>query len=97
MDEPFAALDPLTKATLLDDIARLKRELGFSSVLVTHDFSEALRLADRIAVMDQGRIIQVGSAEELIAHPANETVESLLAAPRQTAEDGGRAFRESEL
>ena len=92
MDEPFAALDPLTKASLLDDIVSLKREIGFSCVLVTHDFSEALRLADRIAVMDRGKIVQAGPAEELISTPANEMVESLLAAPRQAAEDIGRAF-----
>lgn len=94
MDEPFAALDPLTKSALLDDIVSLKRDLGFSSVLVTHDFSEALRLADRIAVMDKGQIVQAGSADDLISRPANEIVESLLAAPRQTAEDVGRAFRD---
>ena len=68
--------------------------LGFASVLVTHDFAEALKLADRIAVMDRGRIIQSGTPQELISNPANETVESLLAAPRQAAADIGRAFRE---
>jgi osmoprotectant transport system ATP-binding protein len=95
MDEPFAALDPLTKATLIDDISRLKAELGFASVLVTHDFSEALRLGDRIAVMDRGRIIQSGGPDELISNPANETVRSLLSAPRKSAEDVSKAFRDA--
>ncbi|MAN72838.1 MAG: glycine/betaine ABC transporter ATP-binding protein [Henriciella sp.] len=92
MDEPFAALDPLTRTGLIDDIARLKSELGFASVLVTHDFAEALRLGDRVAVMDGGRIIQKGAPAELIASPANDTVRDLLAAPRQLAETVGKAF-----
>ena len=95
MDEPFAALDPLTKDGLIGDIGRLRAQLGFASVLVTHDFSEALRLADRIAVMDGGQIVQAGTAAELIAAPANAAVEDLLAAPRQMAATVGRAFREA--
>lgn len=95
MDEPFAALDPLTKAGLLGDIEKLKAELGFASVIVTHDFGEALRLADRIAVMDEGRIVQEGTAEELIRAPTNATVSDLLAAPQQMAASISRAFRPS--
>ncbi len=95
MDEPFAALDPLTKSGLIADIARLKVELGFASVLVTHDFSEALQLADRIAVMDGGRIIQAGTARELIRAPASNAVENMLAAPREMADTVGKAFREA--
>lgn len=95
MDEPFAALDPLTKGGLISDIAGLKRELGFASVLVTHDFGEALRLADRIAVMDGGRIIQTGTASDLITSPASKAVEDLLAAPHEMAATVGKAFRES--
>lgn len=92
MDEPFAALDPLTKDSLLDDIARMRETLGFASVLVTHDFSEALRLADRIAVMDQGRIVQVGPADDLIHAPASPIVADLLKAPKSMADRIGRAF-----
>lgn len=94
MDEPFAALDPLTRTGLIDDIARLKSELGFAAVLVTHDFAEALRLGDRVAVMDGGRIIQVGPPSELISSPASDTVKELLAAPRQLAATVGDAFKE---
>lgn len=94
MDEPFAALDPLTRTGLIEDIARLKSELGFAAVLVTHDFAEALRLGDRVAVMDGGRIIQVGPPSELISSPANDTVKELLAAPRQLAATVGDAFKE---
>ncbi|WP_169712615.1 ATP-binding cassette domain-containing protein [Henriciella aquimarina] len=95
MDEPFAALDPLTKDGLIADIARMREELGFAAVLVTHDFSEALRLADRIAVMDGGQIVQTGTANELITAPATPAVEDLLAAPRQMAATVGKAFREA--
>lgn len=92
MDEPFAALDPVTKDGLIEDIAAMRGKLGFAAVIVTHDFSEALRLADRIAVMDGGRIVQAGAAEELIAAPASDAVGELLAAPRRTARAVSRAF-----
>ncbi|RIJ23346.1 ATP-binding cassette domain-containing protein [Henriciella barbarensis] len=97
MDEPFAALDPITRTSLIDDMARLKKELGFASVLVTHDFAEALRLSDRVAVMDGGRIVQRGTPAELIAKPATDTVRDLLAAPRRLAETVGRAFDGHEV
>lgn len=92
MDEPFAALDPLTKHGLMEDIARLRQELGFACVLVTHDFSEALRLADRIAVIDAGRIVQSGTAHQLITAPSGAVVAELLKAPRLMAERIGLAF-----
>jgi osmoprotectant transport system ATP-binding protein len=92
MDEPFAALDPLTKSALIDDIIRMRDELGFACVLVTHDFGEALTLADRIAVMDGGRIVQIGTPEDLITSPASDTVKTLLEAPRKMAAGISRAF-----
>ncbi len=96
MDEPFAALDPLTKDGLIDDVAALRSEIGFAAVIVTHDFSEALRFADRVAVMDAGGIVQIGRAEELIAAPAGHAVRDLLAAPRRTADAVARAFEAAE-
>lgn len=92
MDEPFAALDPVTKQQLIDDVEALRARLGFASILVTHDFSEALRLADRVAVMEGGRIAQIGAPETLIAAPATETVRTLLAAPLKTARAVSQAF-----
>ena len=92
MDEPFSALDPATKETLIEDIAKLRAALGFATIIVTHDFSEALRLADRIAVMDAGKIVQMGTARELIAAPASPAVEAMLNAPRRTAEAVAEAF-----
>lgn len=92
MDEPFSALDPATKEHLIEDIARLRSALGFAAIIVTHDFSEALRLADKIAVMDGGKIAQIGTARELIANPATPAVEAMLNAPRRTAEAVAEAF-----
>ncbi len=92
MDEPFSALDPATKENLIDDIAKLRSALGFAAIIVTHDFSEALRLADRIAVMDGGRIAQLGTARDLIANPATPAVEAMLNAPKRTAEAVMGAF-----
>lgn len=92
MDEPFSALDAMTKDILIEDVKRLRTEIGFAAVIVTHDFSEALRFADRIAVMDAGKIIQTGPAHELMSAPANETVARLLEAPRRTAAAVSAAF-----
>lgn len=92
MDEPFSALDAMTKDTLIEDVSRLRSEIGFASVIVTHDFAEALRFADRIAVMDGGRIVQIGPASTLMSQPANETVARLLEAPKRTAAAVSAAF-----
>ncbi|MCI4644668.1 MAG: ATP-binding cassette domain-containing protein [Hyphomonadaceae bacterium] len=92
MDEPFSALDAMTKDTLIEDVKRLRAELGFAAVIVTHDFSEALCFADRIAVMDCGKIVQIGPARELMSSPANEIVAQLLEAPKRTAAAVSSAF-----
>ncbi|MEM9739436.1 MAG: ATP-binding cassette domain-containing protein [Pseudomonadota bacterium] len=92
MDEPFSALDAMTKDALIDDVARLRSEIGFASVIVTHDFAEALRFADRIAVMDDRRIVQSGPASALMSRPANGTVAKLLEAPKRTAAAVSAAF-----
>ena len=94
MDEPFSALDAMTKDVLIEDMARLREELGFAAVIVTHDFSEALRFADRIAVMDQGQIVQMGPSAQLIASPENDIVRRLLEAPKRTAAAVSAAFSE---
>jgi len=95
MDEPFSALDAMTKDALIEDVARLRSEIGFAAVIVTHDFAEALRFTDRIAVMDAGRIIQAGPPGALMARPANDTVAQLLEAPRRTARAVSAAFEGS--
>ena len=74
LDEPFSALDPLIRHEMQNEFLRLQRMLSKTIVFITHDFDEAIRLADRIAIMKDGVIIQVGTAEELVLHPASEYV-----------------------
>ncbi len=78
MDEPFGALDPITRDALQAEIARIHRETGKTIVFVTHDMQEALRLASRIAIMDHGRLVQLGTPEELLRAPANEFVRNFV-------------------
>lgn len=85
MDEPFGALDPLTRDALQVELVRIRRALGFTCVFVTHDMTEALLLGDRIAVMSAGRLVQVGTPAELIAAPSDEVVARLLETPRRHA------------
>ncbi len=73
-DEPFSALDPLIRKEMQDELCRLQNEMPRCIVFITHDFAEALRLGDRIAVMKDGSIDQVGTPEEIVAHPATEYV-----------------------
>lgn len=73
-DEPFSALDPLIRRDMQDELLRLQRDLRRTIVFITHDFSEALRLGDRIAVMKDGVFDQVGTPEDVVAHPATEYV-----------------------
>jgi tungstate transport system ATP-binding protein len=74
LDEPFAALDPPTRQSIINDLEKIFRETGIAAVLVTHDESEALRLSDRIMVINGGRIVQSGSPAEVMNHPANRFV-----------------------
>lgn len=95
MDEPFGALDPLTRDSLREDVQALRERLGFAAILVTHDMAEALLLADAIAVMRAGRIIQIGTPAELLNAPADPYVETLLATPRREAERVAALSRQS--
>ncbi len=80
MDEPFGAIDAITRANLQDEILQLHRRLGKTILFVTHDVDEALRLADVIAVFREGRLVQLGSPCELLAHPADTFVSALVGA-----------------
>jgi len=75
LDEPFSALDPLIRRQMQDEFIRLQRMLHKTIVFITHDFLEALRLADRIAIMKDGRIVQIGTPAEVVMKPANAYVE----------------------
>ena len=78
LDEPFGALDALTRLELHRQFLDLQRTLGKTMVLVTHDLAEAFRLASRIGVMREGRLLQLGPAEELVERPADPYVRELL-------------------
>jgi osmoprotectant transport system ATP-binding protein len=80
MDEPFGALDPLTRRRLQDEFRDLPRRLGKAVVLVTHDVPEAMRLGDRIAVMDRGRVLQAGTPAEVRSAPEPTFVRPFLEA-----------------
>ncbi|GAB4038128.1 ABC transporter ATP-binding protein [Spirosoma jeollabukense] len=78
MDEPFGALDPFTRRHVRRELFGLNELRETTVVLVTHDVSEALELADRIALMDKGRIVQIGPPDELLNQPANDFVRDFL-------------------
>lgn len=82
MDEPFGALDPITRESLQNLVQNLQMQLGKTIVFVTHDMDEALKLATKIVVLHDGKLIQVGSPEEILHHPANKFVESLIGEER---------------
>ena len=73
-DEPFSALDPLIRREMQDELIRLQKTLHKTIIFITHDFLEALKLGDRIAIMKDGEIVQVGTPQEIVAHPANSYV-----------------------
>ncbi len=74
LDEPFSALDPLIRREMQDEFLRLQRLLHKTIVFITHDFDEAIRLADRIAIMKDGAIVQIGTPEEVVTRPASPYV-----------------------
>ena len=74
LDEPFSALDPLIRREMQDEFIRLQNVLKKTIVFITHDFDEAIRLADRIAIMKDGKVIQIGTPEDLVMNPATDYV-----------------------
>ena len=78
MDEPFGALDEITKQAMQDEILKLHRKLGITIVFITHDIREAMKLGDRVLVMDQGKIVQLDTPEKIKKEPANEFVYQLV-------------------
>lgn len=85
MDEPFGALDPILRKQLQEEFCSIRKKLGKTIIFVTHDIEEAFRLADRIGIMDDAKLVQIGTAEELIFHPVNEMVASIV--------DTGKKFK----
>ncbi len=78
MDEPFGALDSITRNTLQEELLKINKELKKTIVFVTHDIAEAFRLADKIVIMHSGKIEQMGQAQEILNHPATEFVAELI-------------------
>ena len=95
LDEPFGALDPLTRDEIADDYRRIHDDLHITTVMVTHDMTEALLLGDRIAVMREGSIVQIGTPQELMAKPADDFVARMIATPQRRAKRLAAAMRES--
>lgn len=86
LDEPFGALDPVTRDGLRTEFRQIQRELGLTAVLVTHDMTEALLMGDRIIVMRGGRIVGQGSPREILREPGDPYVAHLIESPTRQAE-----------
>ena len=78
LDEPFSGLDPLIRRQMQDELIQLQSELHKTMIFVTHDLQEALKIADRIAIMQDGQIIQIGTPEDIIANPASDYVQDFV-------------------
>lgn len=94
MDEPFSALDPISREQLQDELRNLQQEIQKTIVFVTHDMDEALKIADRIIVLRAGQVEQIGTPQELVAEPANDFVRDFIGAERINRQ---RAFGEKKL
>ncbi|WP_433708677.1 ABC transporter ATP-binding protein [Paenibacillus illinoisensis] len=81
MDEPFSALDPISREKLQDDILEIQRKMKKTIVFVTHDIQEAMKLGDRICILKDGQVLQVGTPEELLQNPVNEFVHHFVGSP----------------
>ncbi len=96
-DEPFSALDPLIRRDMQEEVIRLHHEEGRTMVFITHDLSEALRLGDRIALMRDGEVVQLGTPEEIVANPADDYVRDFVRdVPREQVISVRRAMRPAE-
>lgn len=86
MDEPFGALDPITRAELQEEFKRIQNELDLTVIMVTHDMTEALLMADRIAVMKNGEVLQIGTPSELLNSPQHPYVQEIVEMPKRRAD-----------
>lgn len=86
MDEPFGALDPITRVELQEEFKRIQTDLNLTAIMVTHDMTEALLLADRIAVMKDGEVLQTGTPRELLNQPQHDYVREIVEMPKRRAD-----------
>ncbi|WP_349409617.1 betaine/proline/choline family ABC transporter ATP-binding protein [Pseudalkalibacillus sp. SCS-8] len=86
MDEPFSALDPISREQLQDELVALQDSIQKTIVFVTHDMDEALKIADRIAIMNQGEIVQLDTPDQILRHPKNQFVEDFIGEERMNKE-----------
>jgi osmoprotectant transport system ATP-binding protein len=94
MDEPFGAIDPINRAELQEEFKRIQQQLNLTVIMVTHDMTEALLMADKIAVMKDGQILQIGSPKELLNNPEHDYVRKLVDTPRLRADKLDRLLRD---
>lgn len=78
MDEPFSALDPISRKNLQDDVLKLQSEINKTIIFVTHDIEEAMKMGDRICLLNEGHVEQIGTTEDFIHHPKNDFVKSFI-------------------
>jgi osmoprotectant transport system ATP-binding protein len=88
MDEPFSALDPITREQLQDELIRLNEEMNKTILFVTHDMDEALKIADQIVLLQDGRVVQQGTPDQILRHPANDFVRDFIGEKRLQAHLG---------
>jgi osmoprotectant transport system ATP-binding protein len=86
MDEPFGALDPVTRAELQEEFKRIQDDLDLTVIMVTHDMTEALLMADRVAVMKDGEVLQIGTPYELLNAPRHQYVKEIVEMPKRRAD-----------
>ena len=87
MDEPFSALDPISREQLQDELLRLQETVSKTILFVTHDITEALKIASRICLLKDGDIVQLGTPEQILRHPANDFVRDFIGENRLRSED----------
>ncbi|MCC6095355.1 MAG: ATP-binding cassette domain-containing protein, partial [Eubacterium sp.] len=83
LDEPFGAIDAITRLNLQNELKRIHSETNRTFLLVTHDINEAFRLGNRVMIMDQGKLLQFDTPEEIVRHPADPFVETLISSARE--------------
>ena len=86
MDEPFGAIDPINRGELQEEFKRIQEQLNLTVIMVTHDMTEALLMADKIAVMKEGCVLQIGTPKQLLNHPEHDYVRKLVDTPRLRAD-----------